>query len=161
MGATTQFLKHDGRDFFRQVVTIHDDFVPPFDGSPYPCLLWTHAAPLAPPTRESLAGRLVSSQCRYAVCAGHDCEALHDEIDSAYIRPLLDPSTWDVARPLVMTTWHDHETFAEVAEFFVLATNFDEHDFRRYLVVHIGGSPTEHATLESEVRRVAIGADAV
>jgi hypothetical protein len=150
-----------GRRFFRQAIVRADDFGNPFDGRPYPCLVWTHGAPLPPDERWELAQRLVTSQCRYAVCGGTECEAIHDDVDSAYIGPFLEDGAEDLQRPHVMTTWHAGEPHDEVAFFFVLNTNFDEHDFREYLVVHVGGLPRDHEALEAAVRRAAMGEAAV
>jgi hypothetical protein len=38
----------------------------------------------------------------------------------------------------VMTTWHADESPDDVAFFFVLNTNFNEHDLKRFLVLHVG-----------------------
>lgn len=153
------FFEYGERRFYRQAIAQAAAFIQPFN-RPYPCLLWTHSSPLSPDERAELAERLVESQCRYAVCGGRECEALHDDIDSAYIRPLLDPATMALARPMVMTTWHEGESYAEVASF-VLNTNFDEHDFRDYLVIHIGGDAADHEALETAVREATIGEAAV
>lgn len=37
-----------------------------------------------------------------------------------------------------MTTWHADESPDDVAFFFVLNRNFNEHDFKRFLVLHVG-----------------------
>jgi hypothetical protein len=155
------FFSRGERRFYRQAITRASAFVWAFNERPYPCLLWTHSSPLPPNERAELAERLVASQCRYAVCGGQECEALHDDIDSAYIRPLLDPATIHLPRPMLMTTWHEGESYAEVASFFVLNTNFAEHDFREFLVVHIGGTSAEHGALEAAVRNANIGEAAV
>ena len=55
----------------------------------------------------------------------------------------------------VMTTWHTGEPPDEVAFFFVCNTNFDDHDFKRYLVIHIGSGPFAEE-LETAVRKYAV-----
>lgn len=154
-------LEHSGRCYFRQVIRCSAEFEEPFGGRPYPCLVWTHEEVVADDERWALAERIVASQCRYAVCGGRECEAVHDAVDSAYIRPFLDPATADLERPMVMTTWHEGESFDEVASFFVLSTNFAKHDFAEYLVLHVGGTPPEHAALDAAVGRAAVGEAAV
>ena len=37
-----------------------------------------------------------------------------------------------------MTTWHDDETVNDIMFFGLNNTNFDDHDFKRYLVLFIG-----------------------
>jgi hypothetical protein len=55
----------------------------------------------------------------------------------------------------VMTTWHADESPDDVAFFFVLNTNFNEHDLKCFLVLHVGDG---HATgeVDAAVRRHAV-----
>ena len=59
-----------------------------------------------------------------------------------------------------MTTWHEDENPDDVAFFFVLNTNFDDHDFDRYLVVHVGDGQTREQ-VDAAVRRYALNEQAV
>jgi hypothetical protein len=154
----TPFFVQGGRRFFCQTIIRPVDFVVPFGGETYPCLLWVHTPSFAPEDRYVLADLVTESGCRYAVCAGNECEALHDDIDSAYIQPFTqqDPEAED--RALMMTTWHEGESPDEVAEFFVWNTNFDEHDFRDYLVLHVGGMIQDQEVLNQAVIRAATAA---
>ena len=54
-----------------------------------------------------------------------------------------------------MTTWHTGETADEVAFFFALNTNFDNHEFTRYLVLHVGTGPAREE-LDAAVRKYAL-----
>jgi hypothetical protein len=61
---------------------------------------------------ESVVRSLLDAGCDYFVCFGPASEGLHDHIDELIAdRPSSNDST-------VMTTWHDDETAADVAEFF-------------------------------------------
>ena len=40
--------------------------------------------------------------------------------------------------PMLMTTWHNEESVEDVAFFAADCTNFDEHDFRKYLILIVG-----------------------
>ena len=60
----------------------------------------------------------------------------------------------------VMTTSHSDESPDDVAFFFVYNTNFDDHDFVRYLVLHIGVGETNDQ-LDRVVMKHAQEQDAV
>ncbi len=149
-----------GRRFYRQAIRRADEFVLPFGGRPYPVLIWTHGAALAPEERRALAGRLIDSGCRYAVCGGVACEAVHDEIDGVFVQSFLDLGPEAMERAHVMITYHEGESPGDVAAFFVLCTSFGQHDFRDYLALHVGGSGAAHAVLDVAIDRVARGPDA-
>lgn len=114
---------------------------PPFHGRSFPALIWNHAhKPVAP----ELARELVRSGCRFAVCAGFSPGAFELAVDQAFLAEFgTDEKAWGC--DFTMTTAHENESPDDVAHFFVLNTNFDEHDFREYLVVHIGDSPASKA----------------
>jgi hypothetical protein len=71
----------------------------------------------------SVADWLISSGCRYIVCAGND--------------------------ELVMTTWHEDETIEEVVWFWLNLTNFDDINFENYLALIIG----ESKEIEEEIQQ--------
>jgi hypothetical protein len=102
----------------------------------------------------------LESGCRYAICAGENCEAWHHAIDSHFVQQHLnDPDeVWQAVH--VMTTSHAGETPDEVAFFFVLNTNFDYHDFTHYLVLHVGMGPAKEQVDEA-VRKYAFNKDEV
>jgi hypothetical protein len=86
---------------------------------------------------------LISSECRYAVCAGKDCETWHDAIDSADI--LFEHNSDE----LVMTSWHEKETIDEVVWFWLNLTNFDDITFENYLALIISDSKV----IEEEIQK--------
>jgi hypothetical protein len=136
------------------------DFATPFHGEVFPCLLWDHRGRFTDAEQAELAGRLLDAGCRYAVCGGAGCEAWHDAIDMECVTRHLDDSEEVRESMHIMTTWHDGETPDEVALFFVTCTNFGQHHFRRFLVVHVG-SGKQRNEVDTAVRRYALGEHAV
>jgi len=133
--------EHDGRCYW--VLRLAQSGLPStlFQGKPYPCLIWNHED--APPSSD-LARTLIKSGCRYAVCGGFASGALEAVVDQAFLSEFgTDETTW--GRNFVMTTAHANESPDDVAHFFVLNTNFEEHEFTDYLVVHIGDGPVANA----------------
>jgi len=106
--------------------------------------------------KQAFASQLISSGCRYAVCAGIDCSAWHDAFDLAWVQQHLNDSEEKKDAEHVMTTWHEGDSIDDVAFFFVYNTNFDEYDFRQFLVLHLGDSPVRH-DVDAAVRRNALG----
>ena len=154
-------FEHQGRRFYRLAIQTPGEFQSPRDGLRYACLLWSHA-PFRESDRWELANKLVDSGCRYAVCGGAESEALHDDIDSAYIRPIVELRPEGEGRELVITTWHEDEAPDEVANFLVENTVYEDgSEFSDFLVLHIGGSPEQQAVVDSAVRRQAFGEPAV
>lgn len=155
------WFEHDGRRFYRLAIRTPDDFVGPTDGRPYAGLFWPHMA-LREPERWALANAIVDSGCRYAVCAGAENEALHDDIDSAYIRLIVELRPEGVERALVMTTWHDAEPPDEVAFFFTHSVfREDGGTFSEFLVLHLHGTSDEQAIVDQAVRQHAFDDPAV
>jgi hypothetical protein len=99
---------------------------------------------------------LLEGGCRYAVCAGADCEAWHDAIDLEFVKLHSDDPEHVINTVHVMTTWHQGESPDDVAFFFVMNTNFDAHDFDRYLVLHLGTSAAV-VKVDAAVRKYALG----
>lgn len=64
------------------------------------------------------AESLLDRGCDYFVCAGTRGEALHDYIDEIVIDRELNRPEW--GERLIMTTWHNDETPADIAWFFVM-----------------------------------------
>jgi len=143
------------------VVTIQEaaDFAPPFRGVAFPCLIWDHQGILADAERAAVAAALLDADCRYAVCGGEECEAWHDAVDQEFVARHLDDRDEVGDSAHVMTSWHEGETPDDVAFFFVRNTNFDQHDFKRFLVLHVGTSPAT-GQVDSAVRKYALGGEA-
>jgi len=129
------------------------DFTSPFPGRPFLCLLWDHEGRASDADRSTLARALLEAGCRYAVCGGRDCEAWHDAFDAEFIRKNGPGEPDDSTH--VITTWHDGESPAEVAFFFVDCTGPGGPSFKDHLVLHIGEGEAKTA-LESAVARYAL-----
>jgi hypothetical protein len=99
---------------------------------------------------------LLADGCRYAVCAGKQCERWHDIIDEVFVQAHLDQPESALDAAHVITSWHDGETPDEVAFFFILNTSFDGLQFDRYVVLHIGHG-SDSAELDARVVHYAIG----
>ena len=150
----------DGRLYEAMTIARADDFVPPFKGVPFPCLIWDHDGRFSNAERFLVAGALLDAGCRYAVCGGQHCSTWHDVVDEEWVARHVDESDEVQEAAHVMTTWHTGESPDEVAFFFVLNTNFDDHEFTRYLVLHVGAGPTTEE-LDAAVRKYALNESAL
>ena len=151
------FLKHGRRTYSRQALGEPTDFRAPFDGRAYPCLVWDHDGAFADAERQSVGQELIRSNCRYVVCGGANGADWENAADEAFVLEYLDRSAALAEQRHVMTTSHDGESPEDVAFFFVLNTNFAEHDFTDLLVLHIGGTLAGRRLVEESVRRVEMG----
>lgn len=147
--------EREGKIFGAIGIDAPGDFMSPFTGLPFPCLIWDHEGVFSGAQRTAVAKLLLQAGCRYAVCGGRNCEAWHAAVDLEVVRQHVEASE-DTREALhVMTTGHEDENPDDVAFFFVLNTNFDFHDFDRYLVVHVGDGDTK-AEVDAAVRRYAL-----
>ena len=112
------------------------NFVSPFDGEAFVCILFNNDPTISNDEQNNISDDLIAANCRYAVCAGYDCSSSDDSIDWAYIS--TDENYDPPDETMVMTTWHDDETVNDIMFFGLNNTNFDDHDFKRYLVLFIG-----------------------
>jgi hypothetical protein len=105
--------------------------------------------------RSEVANRSLQAGCRYAVCGGQSCEPWHDAVDEEFVRQHSDVPDESADAAHVMTTWHADESPDHVAFFFLLNTNFTEHDFKRFLVLHVGDGHAK-GEVDAAVRRHAV-----
>ena len=112
------------------------DFLSPFSGEEFAVMIWVADAVVSEEARARVTEQLVKQGCRYAVCAGHECEIWHDSIDWAFLE--TGPDFQPPNEKFVMTTWHEGESAEEVAEFFALNTSFDNFVAKNFLVLFIG-----------------------
>ena len=150
----------DGKIYVRVTVNRPGAFTPPVFDAQFPCLIWDHDGRFNEMARSAIAKALLESGCRYAVCCGHNCEAWHDAVDAAFVEAHLDDRDDVRDAAFVMTTWHDGESPDDVAFFFVLNANFEDHSFRQYLVLHVGTGPAEDQ-IDAAVRKYALSKNAV
>jgi hypothetical protein len=98
-----------------------------------------------------ISDQLVQTNCRYAVCAGHKCSTWDDSVDWAYLVTVNYEPNDDA---FVMTSWHTDESVQDVIFFALHCTNFDDHDFQRYLVLAVGPRPDLRGAILRGIRSV-------
>ena len=152
--------ENEGKTYAVMAIGAPEDFVSVFPGALFPCMIWDHDGRFNEAQRGEVAKRLLRAGCRYAVCGGNNCEAWHDAVDAEFVRQHGDDPEETRDAVHVMTTCHADETPDDVAFFFVLNTNFDVHDFNRYLVLHVGDGQTK-GEVDAAVRRYALNQEAV
>jgi hypothetical protein len=138
------------RTFWLQVIDDIAGFEPPFAGTAYPCLVWDTKGHRQPDELRQLSTALIASNCRYGVCGGMDCERWHDALDAAYLAQ--DLSEREAEAKFVMTSWHTEEPLNEVTFFLVHNTNFEDHDFKQFLILQLGSDWTTQEALSEAVR---------
>ena len=148
-----------GKIYATVTIDAPSDFVSPFPGILFPCMVWDHAGRFTDAQRTQVARQLIQAGCRHAVCGGQNCDAWHIAVDLEFVRLHVDDP--DEARDAVhvMTTSHADESPDELAFFFVWNTNFDYHYFMRYVVLHVGDGPTREQ-VDAAVRRYALNKEA-
>ena len=117
----------------------------PFPGELYVCILFANDETISNEEQAAVSEQLVRTGCRYAVCAGYECSSWDTSVDTAYIatdRSLADET-------FVMTSWHEGDSVEDVISFGLMCTDFDEHEFTRYLILFVG----QRAGLRDEVMR--------
>ena len=155
----SDILGPSNKRFVFRTISPGDPLPRPFgDGRGFVCLIWDNQGGVADSNRERLATSLIAAGCRYAVCAGFECEVWHDAVDLAFLAQGLSEEEQD--RRFVMTTWHDGESEDDVAFFFVLNTQHPEEEFDDYLVLQIGSDPQREARLRKLIMEYARGTEA-
>lgn len=150
----------DGKIYAGVVIHAPGDLASPFKGVLFPCLIWDHGSAFAEQQRTDIARVLLDAGCRYAVCGGNNCRLWETALDVEFVTRYRDAPD-DIREAVhVMTTSHYGESPDDVAFFFVHNTNFDHHDFKHFLIVHMGTG--ESVTLvEDAVRLQALDGEAV
>lgn len=110
----------------------------------YACMVWASEL-TSISLKNDVSSALVASGCRYIVAGGLEGTIWDDAGDWAYLatEPNYDPPD----ETFVMTSWHDDEPMKEVLWFLLNVTNFDDHFFTNYLIIHAG----DDITLEEEL----------
>ena len=103
----------------------------------YACMVWASEMTSAS-FKDDVAQALVASGCRYIVAGGLEGTLWDDAGDWAYLE--TDPNYDPPDDTSVMTSWHDGEPISEVLEFLLNTTNFDDHAFTTYMILHAGRS---------------------
>lgn len=152
-------VEKEGKIYVAMALDGAGDFVSPFPDTLFPCMIWDHDGHLAEAQRAEVARHLLQAGCRYAVCGGQNCDAWHVAVDVEFTRPCGDDPGETLDDVHIMTTSHAGESPDDVAFFFVLNTNFGDHYFERYLVLHVGDGQAK-AEVDAAVRRYALNEDA-
>jgi hypothetical protein len=106
--------------------------------SPYACLIYSTQKDVTDEEMQQVSDWIISSGCRYAVCAGIKCSEWHDSIDWSYIAS--DPNYSPPDSRFIMTSWHTDESIEEVVWFWLVLTNYDDNIFENFLLLIIGDS---------------------
>jgi hypothetical protein len=141
------------RQFHIQVLEGASDLRVPFEGRPFPCLVWDAQGKWGADQQVELVASLIAAGCRYFVCGGLRCEGWEDTADAAFEGLGLGGDDYDTQ--FVMTTSHPSEPVDDVAFFFVMNTNFAGHNFTEYLVVLAGSEPSVEVLLRDSVASLA------
>jgi len=118
----------------------------PFGGEDFVCVLFANDPSVTPEEQYSQSRELVAAGCKFALCAGINASSWHDAIDDAYLATDENYSPPD--ETMIMTTWHENESLAEVMWVALHCTDFDDHHFRKLLVLLVGPD----SKVEQEVR---------
>lgn len=100
--------------------------------------------------KDRLARSLIDQGCRYAVCAGVDC----DDWESAFDDVDVEQNPEDEASRFVMTTSHKGELLDEVVEFLFTCTAIEENVPERFVVLIVGAEGAEREAVRGTVDRV-------
>jgi hypothetical protein len=121
-------------------------FASPFKGAEFAVLIYSADTDITDEEQEILSDQIVTSGCRYAVCAGYKGSSFHDSIDIADIKrnggEVRDEN-------VVMTTWHDDEPLENIVFFFLNLTSFDNFAAERFVVLLVG----EDGSCLDQIRR--------
>jgi hypothetical protein len=87
-------------------------FRSPFNGEFFVCFLFNNDSSIPNDDQNQISKDLISSNCRYSVCASYNCSSWDNSIDMAYIS--TDENYDPPNETMVMTTWHDDETTDDI-----------------------------------------------
>ena len=125
-------------------------FSSPFEGKPFAILLYGVDEAVAPEEQGQLCTDIIEQGCRYAVCAGANCEIWHDCFDEADCAR----NDWEAnVSNFVMTSWHEKESLEDVVFFLLNNTSFDSVEADCCMVLVVGEDPNALETIRREVAR--------
>jgi hypothetical protein len=136
----------DGKEIWFEQLMRPFSFSSPFGGAEYVCILFANDQLITNAEQNHVSTALVQTGCKYAICSGHKCSSWDDSIDWAHLTMYKFNPPEDEH---IMTTWHETETVEQVLFFGLNNTDFDMHDFDRYLVLFVG----EKAGLRDEIEK--------
>ena len=123
-------------------------FTSPFKGADFVALIYAVDENITYEEQEAISDQIVTSGCRYAVCAGYKSSSWDDSIDMADIKrnggEVRDEN-------LVMTSWHDNESLENIVFFFLNNTSFDYFTAERFVVLFVGGDSECISQVQREI----------
>ena len=100
--------------------------------------------------KDRLARSLIHQGCRYAVCAGVEC----DDWESAFDDVDVEQHPEGEASRFVMTTSHKGEALETVAEFLFMCTAIEKKVPERFVVLLVGAEGAHREAVRETVTRV-------
>jgi len=149
-----EIIASDGRRIVVRELSASDDIATPFGGESFVAVIWAADGTANEVDRMTTARKLIDSGCRYMVCGGVNCEQWHDDADLVWVNLDHQSAPAGPEMPMVMTTWHNGELVEEVASFAADCTDFDEHDFRNYLILIVGNESARLACVDHVFRAI-------
>ncbi len=125
-------------------------FFSPFENAPFAALIYVDDADISVEEQEALSDKIVTSGCRYAVCAGYNSSSWDNSIDMADIKRNGGEVIED---NLVMTTWHENEPLEDIVFFFLNLTSFGNFIAERFLVLVIGENILNLDNIRDEIKK--------
>ena len=138
------------RNFLYSRITSASALHPEMHGQ-YPALVWNTTPGVKTEEIASVMQRLIANGCRYIAAAGTECERWHDIADEQFFAQF--PTEPERDANVVMTSWHAGESPEDVILFLVYGTNFEEHDFKEYLVLQFGDDDMVELQLNAAIAR--------
>jgi hypothetical protein len=142
------------RKFLYSRITSASALQPEMHGH-YPAVVWNTMPGVKTEEIASVMQRLIANGCRYIVAAGTECERWHDIADRQFLAQFPTESERDAN--FVMTSWHVDESAEDVMLFLVYGTNFEEHDFKEFLVLQFGDDTMVESQLSAAIARCREG----
>ena len=138
------------RKFLYSRITSASALQPEMHGQ-YPALVWNTMPGVKTQEIASVMLRLIANGCRYIVAAGTECERWHDIADEQFLAQF--PTEPERDANFVMTSWHAGESPEDVLLFLVYGTNFEEHDFKEFLVLQFGNDDMVESQLNAAIAK--------
>ena len=138
------------RNFLYSRITSASALHPEMHGQ-YPALVWNTTPGVKTEEIASVMHRLIANGCRYIVAAGTECERWHVIADEQFLAQF--PTEPERDANFVMTSWHAGESPEDVILFLVYGTNFEEHDFKEFLVLQFGDDDMVEWQLNAAIAR--------
>src|SRR5262245_49106482 len=138
------------RKFLYSCITSAIALQPEMHGQ-YPALVWNTKLGVKTEEIELVMQRLIANGCRYIVAAGTECKHWHDIADEQFLEQF--PTEPERDANFVMTSWHAGESPEDVILFLVYGTDFEEHDFKEFLVLQFGDDDVVEWQLNAAIAR--------